>query len=213
MLRTRYKRDESDDGRHKLLELEISARLLPVRRQLRQMVLSEANNDLLWAEKCYADLISYRTFDELREVMARESIASMLELEIYKAASKGTIRVDPSLAWCVFRNNFFGRNNWCDAEILARKLLWKLAELFVQAELSREEEQTIVTYFANLVNPYRLRQYDQHPMIVNTIMGFLKAGSSFKSSRNDDLNSLAIEAWYRFRRLLRKYRSHLYSTL
>ncbi len=216
---------KAEYAKHKNDEVFIQSRLFPLLPEFKEMVVKECHQDIVEAEKYFVDLIIARTVGELRRLATHRPLAAMLVSKMYEVAKSGPYQLGADEVWQVFRDNFFGHGSYRDAEILARRLLWKMAltlEAFDDAPDNRletpgepryglDEQRDIITYFANFSHLENLHASILHPEIAKSLVAVFAENSGFKDKKIDAPNNRAIEAWYRFRRLIRKYRSSLYS--
>lgn len=210
-------RDDSievlDERYRRSLELQISRRLLPVRRELREMVLSECNGDFIRAEKYYAELFFSRQLADVIEIKNEWPLAGFLHMKVCDIAKSGPHSVSANDVWRIFRSTFFGHANWCEAEILARQLLWQLAVTLEGGKISPEAEQAAVSYVANIHNVDSLSGPHLYRSLINKLLDVLHGYHGYRNRKNENFGMVSAEAWYRFRRLLSKHRSQVYSTL
>lgn len=200
-----------DEKYRRSLELQITARLLPVRRELRQMVLSECNGDFIRAEKYYAELFFSRQLADVIEIKNEWPLAGFLHMKVCDIAKGGPYSVNANDVWRIFRSTFFGHANWCEAEILARQLLWQLVITLEGGKLSPEAEQAVVAYIANIHDADSLLGPHPYRSLIDKLLDVLHGYHGHR--KNENLGMVSAEAWYRFRRLLAKHRSQVYSTL
>lgn len=192
--------------------VEIERRLLSVKRELRAEVLKECSGDLLKQEKYYAELLASPRFEDLDEVKNDWPLARLIMTRMNDIAKSDPYPLVVEKVWHIFRTTFLGRNNLLEAEVIARRLLWRMALELEEASVSPEKEQADVAHIASLHNLESLSESANRHNLSSNILDELWQNTRFSGKKNENPSMITAEAWYRFRRLLTRYRSQIYST-
>lgn len=193
-------------------EARIRHSLFFIKEEFRRKVFSECDRDLVLFERRCAELVDCQSAHQFHDLTRAWSLAAMLESKLDAMAKNELRPISLDDVWQIFKTEFFGHGSWTAAEVLARRLLWKLALSLSNSLFSTDEERDIISYFANKFRPENLRASDNYQAIALSLRDCLKHHAGFKSGKTDEPNTLALEAWSIFRRLLKKHRTTLYST-
>lgn len=191
-------------------EFVLERRLFMVRAEFRQNVLRDCRGDQLRAERIFADVLSPRSFNDLQAMANHWHLAGLVMSRLQMVARQ--LSVDIEIVWSNFQAIFFGHGNWCYAEVVARRLLAKLAGHFTEIDYSLDEEREIITRLIQSKNSESLIIEPLCSEVAAMLRQALYYAAGFRRDSVLEPSALGIEVWTAFRHLLRKYRSLVYST-